>query len=247
MGKTVVFQKGSLGRKQINALLALFEGLVEFAPGRAVAKIYREDDSIFVKRYRRSMKPWWKRILRRPYRSPLRSEAMLLSRLQALAFPAPKPLMYAESRHPGFHESLLLTGFLPGVPLATLSGDRLLTGARQALALLGRLHAHGIVHGDCNPYNFLIAEHAYVLDFERGGDYSQQGAVEDFRKIMLRLDDLGLDASGLSEVAGAYGDAAGTPSFDVQALLDELRGMAFVRKPTRWRPPQELHLARSVD
>ncbi|UCJ17303.1 lipopolysaccharide kinase InaA family protein [Pseudomonas sp. MM211] len=246
MGKVIVFQKGSLERKQINALFTLFEGLIEFAPGRAVAKIYRENDSVFVKRYRRSMKPWWKRILRRGYRSPLRSEAMLLSRLQVLDFPAPKPLMYAESRRPGFHESLLLTGFLPGVPLATLSGDELLVGARQSLALLGQLHAHGIVHGDCNPYNFLVSEHAHLLDFERAGDFTPYGAVEDFKKIMHRLADLGLDESSLSEVAGAYSIGAGAPVFDVQASLLELRGMAFVRKPTRWRPPQELRIAPPV-
>lgn len=246
MGKVIVFQKGSLGRKQINALLKLFEGLIEFAPGRAVAKINREGEAVFVKRYRRSMKPWWKRILRKAYRSPLRSEALLLSRLQTLDFPAPRPLMYAESRRPGFHESLLLTGFLPGVPLATLSGEKLQIGARQSLALLGQLHAHGVAHGDCNPYNFLVAEHAYVLDFERAGDFTEHGALEDFKKIMLRLSDLGLDEPSLSEVASAYRSGAGVPAFDVQAALDELRDMTVVRKPTRWRPPQELHTARSV-
>lgn len=247
MGKVIVFQKDSLGRQQIKALLTLFKGLIEFAPGRAVAKIYREHDSVFVKRFRRSMKPWWKRILRRAYRSPLQSEALLLSRLQAVDFPSPKPLMYAESQRPGFHESFLLTGFLPGVPLATLSGDELQKGARQSLALLGRLHANGIVHGDCNPYNFLIAEQAYVLDFERAGDFNQQGAVEDFTKIMLRLDDLGLGESDLSDLCSIYGDAAGTPAFDIWAQLEELRGQSVIRKPTRWRPPQELYLPRSVD
>lgn len=241
MRKVIVFQKDGLGRQEIEALFTLFEGLIEFAPSRAVARIHRESDSVFVKRFRRSMKPWWKRILRRAYRSPLRSEALLLSKLQALGFPAPKPLMYAETPRPGFHESLLLTGFLPGVPLATLSGDQLQEGARQSLALLGRLHASGIVHGDCNPYNFLISEQAYLLDFERAGDFNEQGAVEDFTKIMLRLADLGLGESDLSDLRCIYGEAAGTPAFDVWAQLDELRGQSLIRKPTRWRPPQDLY------
>ncbi|PZW40901.1 lipopolysaccharide kinase InaA family protein [Pseudomonas sp. URMO17WK12:I2] len=240
VGKTLVFQNERVGRKQIRALLALLVDLEDFAPGRAVARIGQGDEALFVKRYRRSMKPWWKRILRRPYQSPLRNEAMLLARLQTLGFSAPEPLLYTESRHPRFHESLLLTRFLPGVPLATLTGEALQRGAHQALSLLAQLHAHGIAHGDCNPYNFLVAEQAYLLDFERADDFSREAAVDDFKKIMLRLRDLGLSDEVLEALAARYASAVDSPVLDARAILAELQGLSVVRKPTRWRPPQQL-------
>lgn len=240
VGKTLVFQNERIGRKQIRALLALLGVLEDFAPGRAVAKIGQGGEALFVKRYRRSMKPWWKRILRRPYQSPLRDEAMLLARLQTLGFPAPEPLLYTEFRRPRFHESLLLTHFLPGVPLATLTGEALLRGAHQALSLLGQLHGHGIAHGDCNPYNFLVAEQAYLLDFERANDFSREAGIDDFKKIMLRLRDLGLSDEVLEALAVSYASAVDSPVLDTRVLLTELHGLSVVRKPTRWRPPQQL-------
>lgn len=240
VGKTLVFQNEHMGRKQIKRLMAPLVDLVDFAPGRAVARIGLGNESLFVKRYRRSMKPWWKRILRRPYHSPLRTEAMVLAKLRTLGFAAPEPLLYTESRHPGFHESLLFTRFLPGVPLATLAGEALQRGAQQALSLLGQLHGHGVVHGDCNPYNFLVADQAYLLDFERAADFSQEAAVDDFKKIMLRLRDLGLSDEMLETLAASYCSATDSPVFDAQAVLAELQGVSVVRKPTRWRPPQEL-------
>ncbi len=240
MSKTIVFQKELLGRKQIGALLPVFAQLDDFAPGRAVARITRGDDVLFVKRYRRSMKPWWKRILRRPYRSPLRDEAMVLARLHTLGFAAPEPLMYTENRHPRCHESLLLTRFLPGVPLATLMGPQLLRGACQSLSLLGQLHGHGIAHGDCNPYNFLVADETCLLDFERADDFSEEAGVEDLKKILLRLRDLGLSDSELQDVVACYASAIRSPRIDARAVLNELHGMSVACKPTRWRPPQEL-------
>lgn len=238
--KTLVFQNERIGRKQIRALLTLLVDLVDFAPGRAVASIGHGNEALFVKRYRRSMKSWWKRILRRPYQSPLRNEAILLARLKTLGFPAPEPLLYTESRHPGFHESLLLTRFLPGVPLATLTGEALQRGAHQALGLLGQLHGHGVAHGDCNPYNFLVAEQAYLLDFERADDFTPEAGIDDFKKIMLRLRDLGLSDSVLEALAARYASATDSPVLDAQAMLAELQGLSVVRKPTRWRPPQHL-------
>lgn len=240
VAKLIVLRQSGLERKQILALTQVVREVIDFAPGRAVAKISGKGDTVFVKRFRRSMKPWWKRLFRKPYRSPIFDELEILSRLQALHYPSPEPLMYAESRHPRFHESILVTRFLPGVPLATLSGSDLLAGARLSLALLGRLHSYGIVHGDCNPYNFLIAEEAYVLDFERSGDFTEMGAIDDFKKIILRLRALGLNEVSLSEIALAYSDNVESSAFDVQAMLGELRDEILLAKPTRWRPPQEL-------
>lgn len=244
MGKLVVFQKDDLGQSQIRALTQVFQGLVDFSPGRAVAKIHGEDGAVFVKRYRRSMKPWWKRLFRKPYHSPLFDEATVLAKLHELRYPSPEPLMYTESHRPGFHESLLLTRHLPGVPLATLAGQELRSGACLSLALLGRLHALGIAHGDCNPYNFLIDTEAYVLDFERSVAFTEAGGIEDFKKIMLRLRALGLGDSDMNAAATAYLDNAGVATFDAHALLAGWRDEVLLVKPTRWRPPQELHLPR---
>ena len=166
----------------------------------------------------------------------------MLARLQTLGFAAPQPLLYVEAHKPGFHESALVTRFLPGQPLATLDGEALLAGGRASAALLGRLHACGIVHGDCNPYNFLVADEAFILDFERACDLTVSLAQDDLKKIMLRLRALGLGEAALREVAAAYTDAAGTSGVEAATLLEAWRDETLAAKPTRWRPPQELRI-----
>lgn len=89
-----------------------------------------------------------------------RREAKVLAKLANEQFPAPRLHAFDDERHE------LLMSALQGPVLRTILNDNPTVYGAEIGALIGRLHAVGIVHGDLTTSNMILADKKiHLLDF----------------------------------------------------------------------------------
>lgn len=155
------------GLLEFDRTMSLREGcpVKEAVPGRSTWRLEVGGMVLYLKRHRR---PWW------PLGSPEDAlwEWENLLRFHALGLPAPLPLAAGRRRRGWRAESFLLTRGLQGEKLAEVlarpvEGWRRI--AREAVALVRRMHELGFCHRDLYLCHLLVnGAGLWVLDLHRG-------------------------------------------------------------------------------
>lgn len=220
----------------IRVFMGLRHHLEDFVAGRSIAGFEVNGERFYVKRFREPL-----RVLRRLKSSPLRNamlnEVSWLRRLECDGALAPKLWLFMERRVGLQVEAYLLMSEVAGHPLALLEGKQFALGCAGAVEVIGRLHARGVAHGDCNLYNFLVGDEVRVIDFERAAELTPARAKEDLLKFFSRIKARG-DGPLLEGLVSRYLKVQSQPLFDFDRLLLELHETDIPRVETRWRPPQ---------
>lgn len=220
----------------IRVFMGLRHHLEDFVAGRSIAGFEVNGERFYVKRFREPL-----RVLRRLRSSSLRNamlnEVSWLRRLECDGALAPKLWLFMERRVGLQVEAYLLMSEVAGHPLALLEGKQFALGCAGAVEVIGRLHARGVAHGDCNLYNFLVGDEVRVIDFERAAELTPARAKEDIVKFFSRIKARG-DGPLLEGLVSRYLQVQSQPLFDFDRLLLELHETDIPRVETRWRPPQ---------
>jgi len=100
-------------------------------------------------------------------------EFTLLTHMQTLALPAPKPIAYRITRHGIFYRADLLSSRIENALdlVAILSKQKLSDELWRNIGVtIKHFHDHNIYHHDLNAHNILIDnnENVFLIDFDRG-------------------------------------------------------------------------------
>lgn len=100
-------------------------------------------------------------------------EFALLTQMQTLALPAPKPIAYRVTRHGLFYRADLLSSRIENAQdlVGLLSKRALSENLWQKIgSTIKRFHDNNIYHHDLNAHNILINEQGevFLIDFDRG-------------------------------------------------------------------------------
>ena len=113
-------------------------------------------------------------------------EFSLLSHMQALTLPAPKPIAYRVIRNGLIYQADLLSTRIENAQdlVAILSESNISADVWKKIgATIKRFHHHNIYHHDLNAHNILIdkADNVFLIDFDRGEirDHNQSGWQKD--------------------------------------------------------------------
>lgn len=220
----------------IRVFIGLRNCLKDFAIGRSIAGFEVNGERFYVKRFREPL-----RVLRGLKSSSLRSamfnEVNWLRHLESDGAPTPKVWLFMERRIGRQAEAFLLMSDVGGQPLALLEGKRFALACASAVEVIGRLHAQGVAHGDCNLYNFMVGDDVRVIDFERAAELTPALAEADILKFFARIKSRG-DGQLLEGLASRYAQVQSQSLFDIGRLVKELQGADISTVETRWRPPQ---------
>lgn len=220
----------------LQAFLALRHCLQDFAEGRSVSGFEVNGERFFVKRYRAPLRLWHP-LGRSKVRNAMLNEASWLQRLEGGQLAVPQPWLFMERRAGRQVETFLVMSEVAGMPLALLEGDCFNKGALRSIEMIGTLHAQGVSHGDCNLYNFLIADDVHVIDFERAGELTPALAEADVQKFFSRIKARG-QAHLLEQLAQSYLQVQPRPLFDLCGLVATTQEREILPIETRWRCPQ---------
>ncbi|MBD9398828.1 lipopolysaccharide kinase InaA family protein [Pseudomonas sp. PDM11] len=220
----------------IQAFLALRHYMKDFADGRSVSGFEVNGERFFVKRYRAPLR-LWRPLRRSKERNAMLNEAMWLQRLESGQVAVPQPWLFMERRVGREVETFLVMSEVVGMPLALLEGEAFIEGALRSIEMIGMLHAQGVSHGDCNLYNFLIADEAHSIDFERAAELTPALAEADVQKFFSRIKARG-KAHLLEQLAQVYLLVQPRPLFDLCELVATTRAREILPVETRWRCPQ---------
>jgi tRNA A-37 threonylcarbamoyl transferase component Bud32 len=224
----------------IQAFLALHHCLEDFAEGRSVSGFEVNGERFFVKRYRAPLR-FWHSVGRSKLRRSMLNELHWLQSLEARGFAAPQPWLFMERRTGKQVETFLVMSEIAGIPLALLADHGFERGALRSMEMIAALHAQGVAHGDCNLYNFLVAEDVHVIDFERATELTPKLAEADVQKFLSRIKAEG-KAHLLERLSQAYLKVLPLPLFDLDGLLTKMQACEIPPIITRWRRPQFINV-----
>lgn len=210
--------------------------LEEFVEGRSIAGFEVNGERFYVKRFREPLRIW-RRLKSSSLRNAMLNEVSWLQRLESDGAVAPKLWLFMERRIGWQVEAFLLMSEVAGQPLALLEGKQFALACANTVEVIGRLHARGVAHGDCNLYNFLVGDEVRVIDFERAAELTPARAEADILKFFARIKARG-DGLLLEGLVSHYLQVQPQPLFDIGRLVKALQGCDIPGVETRWRPPQ---------
>lgn len=225
----------------IRVFLGLRHCLEDFVEGRSIAGFEVNGERFFVKRFSESLQVW-SPLSRSKLRNAMLNEVSWLRHLELEGVQSPQLWLFMERRTGRQVEAFLLMSDVAGQPLALLEGKQFALAAASAVEVIGRLHALGVAHGDCNLYNFLVGDEVRVIDFERASKLTPARAEADIHKFFARIKVRG-DGPLLEALVSRYLQVQSQPLFDIGKLLKELQGSDIPRVETRWRAPQFLSVS----
>jgi tRNA A-37 threonylcarbamoyl transferase component Bud32 len=220
----------------IRVFMGLRHCLEDFVEGRSIARFEVNGEQFYVKRFRGPLL-LWRPLSSSSLRNAMFNEMSWLQHIDPDDALAPKLWLFMERRIGCQVETYLLMSEVEGQPLALLEGKNFALACASAVETIGKLHARGIAHGDCNLYNFIVGDEVRAIDFERAAELTPALAEADLYKFFARIKARG-DVLLLDKLVSHYLQVRPQPLFDIGRLVKKLQGENIPPVDTRWRPPQ---------